>query len=418
MQTVRGAMLAVATAVTCVVLALPAEAAGAGTGSVLTGVDVLEQDGFAPLAGKRVGLITNPTGVTRDLRSTVDVLHQAQNVQLVALYGPEHGIRGDVYAGGKISNAVDPITKLPEYSLYGATRKPTPEMLAGLDALVYDIQDVGCRSYTYVNTMAKAMEAAAENNIEFYVLDRPNPLTGNRVEGNILDLKFRSFIGMFEIPYVYGLTCGELAQMINGEGWLEGGVRCKLTVIRMKGWRRDMWFDETGLPWVPSSPQVPHADTAMFYVATGIMGELRVISEGVGYPMPFELAGAPWIESARFARALSARQLPGVTFRPMTFKPYYGPHGNKRCGGVQVHIVDRDKVNLVGVQFHVMDVHRELYPDRKLFGSKRNSMFDKACGTDMVRKLFEQGKSADEILKVWNTGAKEFAAKRAGYLLY
>ena len=387
-------------------------------GPVLTGIDVLIQDGFAPLAGKRVGLITNPTGVTRDLRSTVDVLHKADKVTLAALFGPEHGIRGDVYAGDKVEDTIDPITKLPMYSLYGKTHKPTPEMLKGLDALVYDIQDIGCRSYTYINTMAHAMEAAAEQGIEFFVLDRPNPLTGNRVEGNILDPKFKSGIGQFEIPYVYGLTCGELAQMINGEGWLAGGVKCKLTVIKAKGWKRDMWFDQTGLPWVQSSPQVPHASTALFYVATGIMGELRVISEGVGYTMPFELAAAPWIDSERFAAELNARKLPGVTFRPLTFKPYFGPYADKPCGGVQVHIVDRDKVRLVGVQFHVMDVHRKLYPDKKLFDTQRNGMFDKACGTDQVRKMFEAGESADAVLKAWDTGAKAFAAPRAKYLLY
>lgn len=412
------AMVTTALAVTGLAFGPPAGAADPDRGAVLTGIDVLERQEFAPLAGKRVGLITNPTGVTRDLRSTVDVLHKAKNVNLAALFGPEHGIRGDVYAGDKVGHATDPTTGVPVHSLYGRTRKPTPEMLQGLDALVYDIQDIGCRSYTYVNTMAKAMEAAAENGIEFYVLDRPNPLTGDRVEGNILDPKFRSFIGMFEIPYVYGLTCGELAQMINEEGWLGGGVKCKLTVIKMRGWRRDMWFDETHLPYVPTSPHVPHADTAMYYVATGIMGELRVISEGVGYTLPFELAGAPWVEAERFAAALNARELAGITFRPLTFKPYYGPHEGKHCGGVQVHIVDRDEANLVAVQFHVMDVHQRLYPDKKLFGSKRDGMFDKACGTDVVRKMFERGQPAEAILEVWDTGAKAFAAERGKYLLY
>jgi len=396
--------------------ALPACAAPRG--SVLTGIDVLEQEGFKTLDGKRVGLVTNPTGITRDFRSTVDVLHKAENVKLVALFGPEHGIRGNVTAGGKITDSTDPATGLPEYSLYGATRKPTPEMLKGIDVLVYDIQDIGCRSYTYISTMAKVMEAAAEQDIEVVVLDRPNPLTGNRVEGNILDPKFRSFIGLFEVPYVYGLTCGELANMINGEGWLADGAKCKLTVVPMKGWRRDMWFDQTGLPWVPASPHVPHAVTALFYVATGIMGELHVISEGVGYPMPFELAGAPWIDAAKFAAELNARKLPGVVFRPLTFRPYYGPYEKQDCGGVQVHILDRDALTLVGVQFHVMDVHQRLYPDKKLFGSKRDGMFDKACGTDRVRLMFQEGRSADDILRAWDTGAKEFAATRGKYLMY
>jgi uncharacterized protein YbbC (DUF1343 family) len=390
----------------------------AGKPSVLTGIDVLEQEDFASLRGRRIGLITNPTGVTHDLRSTVDVLHNAKPVMLVALFGPEHGIRGDVYGGDKVTDGTDPVTGLPEHSLYGATRKPTPRSLERLDVLVYDIQDVGCRSYTFISTMAKAMEAAAENNVEFVVLDRPNPLTGNRIEGNILDPEFKSFIGLFEIPYVYGLTCGELATLLNEEGRLGNGVKCKLRVIKMKGWRRDMWFDDTGLPWVATSPHVPNWQTSMFYVATGIMGELHVISEGVGYPLPFQLAGAPWISSTMLAETLNGRRLPGVYFRPMTFKPYYGPHGGTRCGGVQVHITDRDRVNLVGIQFHVMDVHQKLYSNHPLFESRRTSMFDKACGTDTVRKMFKEGKSATDVLKAWDTGAAAFRELHAKYQLY
>ncbi len=399
--------------------ALPAPA-GETTGKpvVLTGIDVLEQENFETVRGKGLGLITNPTGVTRDLRSTVDVLHSRRDFKLLALFGPEHGIRGDVYGGDKVRDGTDPVTGLPEYSLYGQTRKPTADMLRGIDALVYDIQDVGCRSYTFISTMAECMEAAAEHNVEFIVLDRPNPLTGNRIEGNILDPAFRSFVGKFEIPYVYGLTCGELAKLLNEEGMLTNGVKCKLTVVKMKGWRRGMWFDETGLPWVPTSPHVPHSRTAMFYAATGIMGELHVISEGVGYPLPFELAGAPWVSATLFADLLNKRQLPGVHFRPMTFKPYYGPHEKTRCGGVQIHITDRDKVNLVAIQFHIMDVHQKLYEKHLLFGGRRDSMFDKACGTDMVRNMFKEGRSAEEVLKAWDTGAEKFRALHAEYSLY
>jgi uncharacterized protein YbbC (DUF1343 family) len=363
-------------------------------------------------------LITNPTGVTRDLHSTVDVLSAAKNVDLVKLFGPEHGLRGDLAAGREVETYRDQATGLPVYSLYGRYRKPTAEMLDGLDVLVYDIQDIGCRSYTFVNTMAYVMEAAAEHGIEFYVLDRPNPLTGLRIEGNILDPKFRSFIGLLEIPYVYGLTCGELARMINGEGWLAGGVKCKLTVIPMKGWRRGMWFDDTGLPWVPTSPHIPRADVAMYYVATGIMGELGVINEGVGYTLPFELAGAPWIDPQRFAAALNAKQLPGVRFRPLTYRPYYGTYQDQTCGGVQVHITDRQAVNLVAIQFHVMEVHQKMYPSKKLFGGERDAMFDKACGTDAVRKMFLEGKSADSVLEAWDTGTATFREKSKQYMLY
>jgi uncharacterized protein YbbC (DUF1343 family) len=216
------------------------------------------------------------------------------------------------------------------------------------------------------------------------------------------------------------MTCGELAQMINSEGWLAGGVRCDLTVIAMRGWRRDMWFDQTGLHWVPTSPHIPRRDTALFYAATGIMGELQVISEGVGYTLPFELAGAPFIEDAeRFARVLNERNLPGVTFRPMYLTPYYIDRiKGKPCGGVQIHLVDRDKADLTGIQFHVMEVVKSLYPDVELFGSRRDAMFDKVCGTDEIRRMFLAGTPAEKIIRFWNQGRDDFMKERARYLLY
>jgi len=389
-------------------------------GKVQTGIDVLIADNFAILAGKRVGLITNPTGVTRNLRSTVDVLHNASQLELVALFGPEHGVRGNIHAGTKIKDDIDPVTNLPVYSLYGKTRKPTSEMLAGIDLLVYDIQDIGSRSYTYISTMAAAMEAAVENEISFVVLDRPNPLTGKRIEGRPLNMKTRSFVGYLPIPYVYGMTCGELARMINEEGWIANGAKCKLVVVPMRGWQRDMWFDETGLPWVPTSPHIPHAETALFYAATGIMGELQVISEGVGYTLPFELVGAPFIENAhQFATALNQLNMPGVYFRPMYFKPYYIDRiKGKPCGGAQIHITDRDRVNLTAIQFHVMDLVGKLYPEVKLFGSRRDIMFDKVCGTDKIRTMFLADKPVKEIISYWNDGKRAFMEKREKYLLY
>ncbi|HRU63568.1 MAG TPA: DUF1343 domain-containing protein, partial [Paludibacteraceae bacterium] len=268
---------------------------------VMTGIEVLKEQNFKLLEGKRVGLITNPTGVDVNLKSTIDLLNEAPNVKLVALYGPEHGVRGNVYAGGTISNEIDEKTGLPVYSLYGKTRKPTPEMLKGIDMLVYDIQDVGCRSYTYISTLGLAMEAAAENNIEFVVLDRPNPLGGEKIEGNITEDAFISFVSQFKIPYIYGQTCGELAFMLNEENMLK--KKCKLTIVKMKNWNREMKWEDTGLEWVIASPHIPHKHSSYFYPVTGILGELNYLSIGVGYTLPFEIVAAPWIKADELAKA-------------------------------------------------------------------------------------------------------------------
>ncbi|MEN6589335.1 MAG: DUF1343 domain-containing protein, partial [Proteiniphilum sp.] len=311
---------------------------------VKTGIEVLKESDFRILQDKRVGLITNPTGVDNNLKSTIDILHEAPRVQLVALYGPEHGVRGDVHAGDKVSDFKDPNTGVPVYSLYGATRKPTKEMLEGVDLLVYDIQDIGCRSYTYISTMYLAMQAAAENNIEFMVLDRPNPLGGIKVEGNRVEEGFFSFVSQLPIPYIYGLTCGELAEMINGEGMIPRP--CKLTVVKMKKWRRRMNFDDTGLPWVPTSPHIPFAHSAYFYPVSGILGELGYLSIGVGYTLPFEIFAAEWIDANEFARTLNAKQLAGIRFRPLHLKPYYGVGQGKNLQGVQVYLTDFRKARL------------------------------------------------------------------------
>ena len=257
-------------------------AALAATAGVKPGVEVLRDNGFKQLAGKKVGLITNPTGVDNDLKSTIDILHDAPNVELVALFAPEHGVRGDVHAGDEFENTVDPATGVQVYSIYGKTKKPTPEMLKGIDALVYDIQDIGCRSFTFVSTLGMALEACAENDIELVVLDRPNPIGGNRVEGNLVEDGFYSFVSQFPIPYLYGMTPGETARYLNGEGLVAGGKKAKLTVVPMEGWTRDMTFDETGMPWILPSPHIPQPVTSYYYPATGILGELYFVSIGVG----------------------------------------------------------------------------------------------------------------------------------------
>ena len=261
----------------------------AGEPVVKTGIEVLRDRGFEGLKGKRVGLVTNPSGVDRFMNSTVDILFNAPDVKLVALYGPEHGVRGDVYAGGHVTDTRDEATGLPVYSIYGATRKPTPEMLEGIDVMVYDIQDVGVRSYTFISTLGLVMEACGEKGIEVMVLDRPNPLGGNKIEGCVVEPGFFSFVSQYKIPYVYGLTVGELAVMLNEEGLNRGQkgdqtpASCRLTVVPMEGWTRDMLYEDTGLPWVLPSPNIPSKDTPMYYAASGICGELYgFMNIGVG----------------------------------------------------------------------------------------------------------------------------------------
>lgn len=388
--------------------------------TVKLGIDVLVEQDFAPVAGLRVGLITNPTGVTADLRATVDVLHQTDKCKLVALFGPEHGVRGNYAAGDKVEDATDADTGLPAYSLYGANRKPTAEMLADIDAIAFDIQDIGSRSYTYISTMAAAMESAAEHGKKFVVLDRPNPLNGNRIEGRPLDLTYKSFVGYLPVPYVHGMTVGEMAKMINEEGWLPDGAKCDLVVVPMKGWKRAMHFDDTGLTWVPTSPHVPRADTSLYYAATGIMGELHAVNEGVGYPLPFELAGKPGISAQKLADALNSRKLAGVSFRPMYYQPYYGTYKTETCGGVQILFTDRSSVHLTSIQFYVMDAIKKLDggKDLQLFGGKRDNMFDKVCGTDQIRKAIAAGEPVEKVLDLWNEGAEDFREARKKYLLY
>lgn len=386
---------------------------------IKTGIEVLKETDFKVLQGKRVGLITNPTGVDNRLKSTIDILHEAQDVHLVALYGPEHGVRGDVYAGDKVDTFTDPNTGVPVYSLYGSTRKPTPEMLEGVDALVYDIQDIGCRSYTYISTMYLAMQAAAGNDIEFIVLDRPNPLGGLKVEGCLVEEGFFSFVSQLKVPYVYGLTCGELAMLINSE--FMGDRPCKLTVVKMKKWRRKMTFDDTGLPWVPASPHIPFAHSAYFYPVSGILGELGYMSIGVGYTLPFEIFAAEWIDAEQFAKALNVKQLPGIVFRPIHLKPYYSVGQGKNLHGVQVYLRDFDKARLSDVQFHVMEVAAQLYPDKKVFDhadENRFGMFDKVCGTDFIRKEFSKNHRFADIQSYWTKDEESFGKLAKKYYLY
>jgi uncharacterized protein YbbC (DUF1343 family) len=393
----------------------------AQTPTVQTGIEVLRQRGFDILKGKRVGLITNPTAVDASLRSTVDILAGAPGVKLVALFGPEHGVRGEFAAGDVVGTTTDPKTGVTAYSLYGQNRKPTREMLRDIDMLVYDIQDIGCRSYTYISTMGLAMEAAADARIPFVVLDRPNPLGGIRIEGNVAEPGFFSFIGQFPIPYVYGLTCGELAKLLNGEKMLSGGARCSLMVVPMKGWKRAMTFQQTGLPWVPTSPHIPMETSPAFYVATGVLGELGVISEGVGYPIPFRVFAAPWINPYAMADAMNELKLPGYRFRPIIFKPFYGRMKDSTLYGVQIHCTNEKAAELMPLQFRFCEVHNRLYPERnpfKIAGSSRLGSFDRAAGTDRVRALFSESMKYSDIQEYLTKDIAPFRETSRRYYLY
>lgn len=402
----------------------PAQADGAwrqanAAGVTLAGIDTLAQSGFVALRGRRVGLVTNQTGITRDGRSTVDVLAAAPGVRLVALFGPEHGVRGVAAAGAKVNSGRDERTGLPIYSLYGSTRKPTSAMLRGIDTVVFDIQDIGSRSYTYIATMGKCMETCAQTGLAFVVLDRPNPIGGHRVEGNITESRFKSFVSPYPIPYCHGLTTGELARMINGRGWLPGRRRCKLSVVPLSNYRRTMRWAETGLPWIRTSPNIPYADSPYFYAATGIMGESSALSIGIGTAHQFQLAGAPGLNANAFAADLNRRRLPGVAFRAVQWRPTKGAHANRICQGVQILLSDPDRAPLTRLNFELMDAARRVAPGIRFFGGvKKNRMFDLVCGTDRVRRMFAAGQSAAQIWAVWNKGSAAFRAQRQRYLLY
>lgn len=400
--------------------------ASAADVKVKTGIEVLRDRGFEGLAGKRVGLVTNPSGVDSQLRSTIDILFNAPEVNLVALYGPEHGVRGDVYAGGKISDSIDEVTGLPEYSLYGTTRKPTQEMLKGIDVMVYDIQDVGVRSYTFISTLGLVMEACAPLGIEVMVLDRPNPLGGDKIEGCYVEQPFNSFVSQYKIPYVYGLTVGELAVLINEEGLNRGQkgdqepVKCKLSVVPMEGWKRDMLYEATGLPWVLPSPNIPFKDSPMYYAASGVCGELYgFMNIGIGYTLPFQVFGATWLDPMKLKTKLESYGLEGISFRTIWFKPFSGSQKGQLVGGLQFFFTDYEKARITEVQFYVMQAVAELYPDKKAFEVINGyGLFDKVCGTDYVRKEFSKGYKVSEIIDYWRKDEDSFRILAQKYHIY
>ena len=393
---------------------------------VKTGIEVLRSKGFEGLTGKNVGLVTNPSGVDSHLESTVDILFEAPEVNLVALYGPEHGVRGNAYAGDKVADSRDSKTGLPVYSLYGATRKPTPQMLEGIDVMVYDIQDVGVRSYTFISTLGLVMEACAEKGIEVVVLDRPNPLGGNKIEGCYVEQPFNSFVSQYKIPYIYGLTVGELAVLVNEEGLNRGQkgnqppARCKLTVVPMEGWTRDMLYEDTGLPWVLPSPNIPFKDSPMYYAASGVCGELYgFMNIGVGYTLPFQLFGALWLDPEKLKARLESYELPGISFRTIWYKPYFGSLAGKHVKGLQFFFTDYEKARVTETQFYVMQAVAQLYPDKRAFEVVSGvGLFDKVCGTDYVRKEFGKRYKVADIQEYWRKDEESFRALSQRYHIY
>ena len=400
--------------------------AQAKTPVVKTGVEVLRDRGFEGLVGRKVGLVTNPSGVDSQLRSTIDILYNAPGVELVALYGPEHGVRGDVYAGDKVNDAVDAATGLPVYSIYGATRKPTPEMLEGVEVMVYDIQDVGARSYTFISSLGLVMEACAAKGIEVMVLDRPNPLGGNKIEGCVVEPGFFSFVSQYPIPYVYGLTVGELAVMINEEGMNRGQkgnqepAHCKLTVVPMEGWTRDMLYEDTGLPWVLPSPNIPFKETPLYYASSGICGELYgFMNIGIGYTLPFQVFGALWLEPDLLKAKLESYGMPGVSFRTIWFKPFSGSQKGQLVKGLQYFFTDYEKARLTEIQFRVIQAVAELYPDKKAFEIISGyGLFDKVCGTDYIRTMLSDTYNFDDIKHYWRKDEDAFRALSQKYYIY
>jgi uncharacterized protein YbbC (DUF1343 family) len=374
--------------------------------SVLVGLDVLEAEYFAPLRGKHIGVITNHTGLDAQGRTTIDVLLHAPGVQLVALFTPEHGLGGS--KDENIASSKDPVSGLPVYSLYGETRRPTEEMLAGIDALVFDVQDAGVRFYTYTTTMAYCMEEAAKRNIAFFVLDRPNPLGGEIVEGPMLDADKTSFTAYFALPVRYGLTIGELAQLFNGENQ----IKCELHVIAMKGWRRNYFYEDSGLRWVPPSPNLRTLKGSILYPGLEILQNAGV-SVGRGTEAPFEEFGAPWMRGADVLARLNGRHIAGVKFVAADFIPVAGLYAGQKCGGVSIRVTDKSAVRSMNMGINIATVLGKLYPEQ--FDVEK--MIFLTGNADTITELHDAA-GADDIIVGWTKGLQTFEGTRRKYFLY
>jgi uncharacterized protein YbbC (DUF1343 family) len=381
---------------------------------VQLGIRVLLNEYRDRLKGARIGLVTNPTGADETLRPTLDAL-LAAGLTVTALFGPEHGIRGDAPAGAHVESSTDPVTGLPVYSLYGPTRKPTPEMLSGVDVLLFEIQDAGARFYTYTWTMAKCMEAAAAQGKGVVILDRPNPITGRYVEGGLVAPGYTSLVGLYPVPIRHGMTHGEIARWLNGTQ----GLGCDLTVIPMKGWQRAMWWEETGLPFVPPSPNANSTTMLQLYTGTCFI-EGTNLSEGRGTALPFQQFGAPWLDERAVIAELQRRNLPGVLFRPTYFTPTTSKHAGTFCRGVQIHVIDREALQPVALGVHLLDVLKRIHPaelEWVTWGAKHPSI-DLLSGSARLRETIDTGTGVDGLLAEWAAEAAAFTASAAAYYLY
>jgi uncharacterized protein YbbC (DUF1343 family) len=380
---------------------------------------LLLEDEFLDLVrGKRVGLITNQTGVDAQLRPNHLTLFEHPEINLVALFGPEHGLFGEGAAGERLGEMVEPQTGLVVHSLYGETRRPRAEWLEEIDILLYDIQDIGARGFTYIYTMAYAMEECGRHGVEFAVLDRPNPCGGDIVDGNILDPEYYSgFVGLYPIPYMYGLTPGETALMFNGEF---NNPQCDLTVVPMRGWRRDMRHEDTGLPWIPSTRLITNPDTSFLTIMTGIIGEIRHLTIGVGTDYPFEVVAAPYIDAEEFTATMNAKNLPGVRFEPISFVPTRNPYEGEEVHGVRIRITDSHAIRPVEGEVHLMEVLQRLYPEERIFSEEVAGewLFDEVWGTDTIADMIEAGATAEEVIATWQPGLADHMEMREQYLLY
>jgi uncharacterized protein YbbC (DUF1343 family) len=386
---------------------------------VIPGADLLFSKYFKYIKGKRVGVVTNPTAVLSDGRHLVDALYKNKDVKVVALFGPEHGIRADTT--GSVDNAVDPVTGVPVYSLYGKIYKPTPEMMKNIDILIFDIQDVGARFYTFISTLGYAMEAASEKGIPIIVLDRPNPIRGVYVDGPVALDSMESFVAYAPIPIAYGMTIGELASIYNQEGWLHNGKKCDLIIAKMEGWNRNMWYDQTGLKWIKPSPNMSYLSTAIVYPGTCIF-EGTNVSEGRGTEKPFEYIGAPWLNAVKTANDLNGYNLDGVKFEAVQETPVLTPNNtgppkyfNQKCNDIYIKVVNRNIFKPVETGIYLL---WEIKKDHPGSFEWREKTFDRLCGTPDVRLMLDKGDTPAEIISSWKKDLDNFKIIRSKYLLY